>query len=551
MPLRAKTVEHSNMRPGQRLVRGYRWVADRELLACGVILVLTLGLRAALLPWLPIPQATVTDEFSNLLAADTYAHGRLTNPAHPFWQHFETFHVLMQPTYQSKYQPLQGMVLAFGQKLFQRPWIGVYLSAGLMCAAVCWMLQGWIPPGWALLGALLFMCRVGIVSYWMNSYLGAAVPAIGGALALGAAARIVWRVQFGHSITWALGLAILVLSRPYDAAVLGCATAAMVLWFLLKSGTPLRIVCRRVAVPLLLVLTMCLGVAGFNNYRVTGDALTLPYQIYARQYEMASIFMFMPLNPEPAYRHAVLRRMWADTIAGQWRGARARPIALLFGKLYVFDNFFFPLWALWIPVLLWPYDLDTSQERATVFLLLVFLLMIAPLIAVLPHYAGAFSGIFYVRLVHSLTRLRGWRPWGKPVGQALGFLLIGLLVVTFCNAVSGLMRNGRERLAFAPGRDSISVALALRDASFGSARHSVMRTLEQQPGRQLVMVRYAPGHDPQDEWVYNRADIDASKVVWAREMSSEQDRPFLEYFRNRKVWLLEPDRSPPKLNPYP
>jgi hypothetical protein len=77
-----------------------------------------------------------------------------------------------------------------------------------------------------------------------------------------------------------------------------------------------------------------------------------------------------------------------------------------------------------------------------------------------------------------------------------------------------------------------------------------MAALARLPGRQLVIVRYTPDHDTFEEWVYNEADIDAAKVVWARDMGGQNEELF-EYFKDRSVWLLHADEKPPRLLPFP
>jgi hypothetical protein len=70
------------------------------------------------------------------------------------------------------------------------------------------------------------------------------------------------------------------------------------------------------------------------------------------------------------------------------------------------------------------------------------------------------------------------------------------------------------------------------------------------PGKQLVLVRYAPGHSPIDEWVYNAANIDGSKVIWARDMDAASNQELLRYYSDRKAWLVEPDATPAAVAPY-
>ncbi|MDF1551826.1 MAG: hypothetical protein P1P84_02130 [Deferrisomatales bacterium] len=263
-------------------------LAESRFLAFGCVVVVALGVSAGLsaVRW-PVPK--VHDEFSYLLAADTFARGRATNPTHPLWRHFEIQHVLQHPTYQSKYPPAQGLALAVGQVLTGQPILGAWLSFAGMCAAIWWMLRAWVPPGWALLGGLLPVVRWGVFGnwefplffYWSQSLWGGAVAAGAGALVFGALRRIYDQPRARDAWILAAGLGVLANSRPYEGLLAALPVAGVLIVWAVKrvrrSGvSPVA----PVFGALLGGLTLAAAATGAYNARVTGSPVQLPYWVH-------------------------------------------------------------------------------------------------------------------------------------------------------------------------------------------------------------------------------------------------------------------------------
>jgi hypothetical protein len=501
--------------------------------------------RLSILPLVPIPQPFIHDEFSYLLAADTFASGTLTNPTHPMWVYFEGFHITQKPSYMSMYFPAQGLALAAGKVLTGHPWYGVLLSAGLMCSAICWMLQGWLPPGWALLGGMLAVARLALFSYWINGYYGGAVAAIGGALILGALPRIMRTARVRDGLLMALGAAILANSRPVEGlAVCIPVLIALIYWVARKAHPPVPVLVPRMIAPAAL-LFIAVAFMAYYNYRVFGNAFTLPYQVNRATYAVSPVFLWQTPRPEPVYRYKVFRDFYTKWELGEFQGART-PAAFLkrtVKKLGIVVSFFFGV-ALLVPLMMLPWVL---RDRRVRFLILTSCVVGAGLSLnawLFPHYLAPFAGALYVISLQSMRHLRLWRPGGRPSGL---FLVRATTVICLALVV---VRSAAAPLKISIGRWP-STFMWYGTEPVGLARARIQTQLESYPGRQLAIVRYAHDHIPFDDWVYNAADIDKSKVAWAREPDSGiAPTELLRYFHDRRVWLVEPDLIPPTVSPY-
>jgi hypothetical protein len=287
--------------------------------------------------------------------------------------------------------------------------------------------------------------------------------------------------------------------------------------------------------PIFLFLAVAGAGMGYYFWRVTGSPFRMPYQVNSTTYAVAPYFVFQSPHAEPVYRHEVIRRFYLK-LEGGYRRARSaagfiRETALKVGTIWIF--YFGVL--LTAPLVALPRVLRDRRIRwllisgATCFAGALLSMFYAA------HYVAPITGVIVAVIIQGMRHLRVWRWEGKPSGLFFVRALVLICVATMPLQVRALTARYAEPDAW---------------HAMGPRRARLIAKLSSYPEKQLVLVRYKPDHDLLIEWVYNEADIDNSRVAWARDMGKEQNQELINYFKGRRVWLLEPDEEPLKLSEY-
>jgi hypothetical protein len=518
-----------------RVQQAIHSLAEKKWLCFLTLFLLPVSLRLLLLPHHPVPVPDVYDEFSHLLQADTLLHGRLANPPHPMHRFFETFFVLQQPTYSSIYPLGMGLVLAFGRVVSGIPWTGVLIVGGTFCASCYWMLRGWVPPVWALLGGLIAVMQFGPLCQWTNSYWGGFLAATGGCLVFGALPRFRVSMHWRNAVLLGAGFGMHMLARQVESAFL---LTAVVVYLI-----PIRVrVWRTSGIAIATVLPVVVLIL-LQNHAVTHSWTTLPEKLSQEQYGVPAALTFQP-NAIPQLTLTPQQEMDYKAQAAM-HGAAGESWQAFFLRLEYrvrYYRFFFlpPLYLAAVAFLLTLKDRRMQWLAAT---LAIFALGTNLFPYLLVHYLAGVTCLFVLVSISGLRLLNDVRIKGVAAGSEMVRVLVALCIAEFL---------GWYGLHLFETPDLYGV---LRYETWDAINHDnpkrrieVANQLRAFSGPLLIFVRYSPHHIFQEEWVWNAADIDASRVVYARDLGAEEDQQLIRYYPNRKVLLLEPDNYVPRLS---
>ena len=353
---------------------------------------------------------------------------------------------------------------------------------------------------------------------------------------MGSVRRLIRRRLVTASVTLALGCGVLANSRPFEGLLLSLSIGViLIIWIIRKKGPPFLITLSRVFLPAFGLLTLITVGMAYYNFRVTNHPLRLPYQVYETTYAAVPLFLWQKPRPEPTYRHQIMFDYQITQTMAVYefqRSIRGFGLKMLFYVSLVIKDLF-NVYAIPFIGVFGTLSVHAWRNQWAGFTIMTFFFVSASVLSgtyFSPHYFSPIVSLNYF-FVLTAMRLCLWRD--QKAGK---FFMWFIPLLALCVAGGSLYVSVHQ--------EPSSVA--------GFQRARLLQQLERENGKHLIIVNYGPAHSVHHEWVYNEANIDNSKVVWARKMDRSQDCRLIEHFSERRIWSLEldGDQSRAKLVPY-
>lgn len=471
------------------------------------------------------PIVDTNDEFSYLMAGETYYSGRFVNPVPPLVKPFQINGVIIDTHFYSKYQPAQGLSIALGF-LLGNPLYGIWLVLSLAHVVLFWILKHF----WDSLTAFLVVALISshpLILAWGQCYWGGGIPLLGGTLVWGGWFLYFFKQRRSKTSTLTgIGFVILFFSRPYEASILlllmGCCSLAYAYFYPTQMSFKATFSYLFI-VGFWFVFIVLLQI--FYNLKTTGNPLLPPYLKHEHLYCMLDgPFIWSQIRSQiPSYPSHLME--FDYKIYDQY------PTATSLSKTFYLiskrtNDFLISYFSIPFLFLIF-FSIRKKYSHQALFGILPLLISLATSFIIRwywPHYTAPFFFILIMLYGVAMSQLHQWLASKIPQKKNLITLLVFLTM--FYNIGSSVFIKSWH----------------LREETWAKSRDRIMQLLEQKPYDSLILVRYPDEvlklSELPPSWVQNGADLFHSKIIWAMDNSPDESQQLIKQYPARKVFRL-------------
>jgi hypothetical protein len=464
------------------------------------------------------------DEYCYVIQSKMLASGHLWLPKHELDDFFETFHLITDRAYASKYGPGTAMFFAPAALLHLPMWVVPLILSGLAVGLMYLLASELFDGGAGLLAALLLLSlgifrRTSIMIMSQAPMLALVLLAILAFIYWQRERRVGWMILLGVCIGWGA------ITRPVDALCIAIPLALGVLFELRQSCNRGRM--KFIGLGLIAVFPFLLLQLIYNK-GVTGDFKKLPWNYYAQRYDPYDTMGRGPIDPAfrpmsdlpqlqrffdeftvPAYRDKIGKSRLDGLVDRAARTLAGPPLEEQEKSRLIYGALPSPLLIALLPVGL----LGLRERRRWVVWLALplFVLVYANYTFFLSHYALAIAPAVILNLLAGVEVVR--RTW-PGVSPLIGWTMTAVIAALALSALPEVNSSRRDQWFDAPLLRGVDKALA---------------GIEHRPA--IVLFKYDPERMIHEEPVFNTQTAwpDDAAVVRAHDLGDENARLFAYY----------------------